>query len=148
MPIDSFAPLLYPGFALRRRHSKSQCSVGTTREAAVYSVSCSIDAECDARICFRRWVKIDKRIGNSAPCNRKRTPALKLDTPNVRILTPGFTDDLQDTDDARKTASVHIGAKKTASGHLLSSRLKNEAARFRIFQGQNFHLFLTVEITR
>ena len=35
-----------------------------------------------------------------------KTPALKLGTWNVRTMTPGFSDDLQEVNDARKTAVI------------------------------------------
>ena len=68
-------------------------------------------------------VKTDKRIDNCAPGNRKmKTPALKLGTWNERTMTPGFFDDLQEVNDARKTAAIdrdHLGGlvvKASASG--------------------------------
>ena len=52
-------------------------------------------------------MKTDKRIDNCAPGNRKmKTPALKLGTWNVRTMTPGFSDNLQEVNDARKTAVI------------------------------------------
>ncbi|XP_076443949.1 uncharacterized protein LOC143282234 [Babylonia areolata] len=52
-------------------------------------------------------VKTDKRIDNCAPGNRKmKTPALKYGTWNVRAMTPGFSDDLQEVNDAGKTAVI------------------------------------------
>ena len=35
-----------------------------------------------------------------------KTPTLKLGTWNVRTMPPGFSDDLQEVDDARKTAVI------------------------------------------
>ena len=35
-----------------------------------------------------------------------KTPALKLGTWKVRTMTPGFSDDLQKVNDARKTAVI------------------------------------------
>ena len=52
-------------------------------------------------------MKTDKRIDNCAPGNRKmKTPALKLGTWNVRTMTQGFSDNLQEVHDARKTAVI------------------------------------------
>ena len=49
----------------------------------------------------------DKRIDSCAPGNRKiKTPTLKLGTWNIRTMTPGFSDDLQEVNDARKTAVI------------------------------------------
>ena len=57
--------------------------------------------------CVGFRVKTDKRIENCAPGNRKmKTSALKLGTWNVRTMTPGFSDDLQKVNDARKTAVI------------------------------------------
>ena len=55
-------------------------------------------------------VKTDKRFDNFAPSikNRKKTPALKLGTWNVRTMTPGFSDDLKQISDARKTAVIDM----------------------------------------
>ena len=56
-------------------------------------------------------VKTDKRFDNFAPSikNRKmKTPALKMGTWNVRTMTPGFSDDLLEISDARKTAAIDI----------------------------------------
>ena len=50
-------------------------------------------------------VKADKQIDNPAPFNNhKKTSALKLGTWNVRTITPGISDDLQEIDNVRKTA--------------------------------------------
>ena len=52
-------------------------------------------------------VKTDKWIDNFAPFNKKKkTHALKLGTWNIRTITPGFSDDLQQIHDARKTAVI------------------------------------------
>ena len=52
-------------------------------------------------------MKTDKRTDNCAPGNRKmKTPALKLGTWNVKTMTPGFSEDLQEVNDARKTAVI------------------------------------------
>ena len=52
-------------------------------------------------------VKTDKLINNCAPGNRKiKTLALKLGILNVRTMTPGFSDNLQEVNDARKTAVI------------------------------------------
>ena len=37
---------------------------------------------------------------------KMKTPALKLGTWNVRTMTPGFSDNLQEVNDARKTAVI------------------------------------------
>ena len=58
-------------------------------------------------VCVGLRVKTDKRIDNCAPGNRTmKTPALKLGSWNVRTMTPGFSDDLQEVNDARKTAAI------------------------------------------
>ena len=47
------------------------------------------------------------RIDSCAPGNTKmKTHALRLGTWNVRIITPGFSDDLQEVNNARKTAVI------------------------------------------
>ena len=52
-------------------------------------------------------MKTDKRIDNCLQGNRKmKTPALKLGTWNVRTMKPGFSDDLQEINDARKAAVI------------------------------------------
>ena len=52
-------------------------------------------------------VKTDKRIDNCTPGNRKmKTPALKLGTWNVTTMTPGFSDHLQEVNDALNTAVI------------------------------------------
>lgn len=54
-------------------------------------------------------VKTDKRVDKFAPCNgKKKTPALKLGTWNVRTMQPGFTDSLQEVDNARKTVVIDM----------------------------------------
>ena len=59
-------------------------------------------------------MKADKQIDNRAPCNIcKKTSALKLGSWNVRTMTPGFSDygfpdDLQELDDACKTAVIDM----------------------------------------
>ena len=57
--------------------------------------------------CVGFRVKTDKRIDNCAPGNRKmKTTTLKLDTWNVRTMTSGLSDDLQEVNAARKTAVI------------------------------------------
>ena len=59
--------------------------------------------------CVGFRVKADKQINNSAPCNNhKKTSDLKLGTWNVRTMTPGFSDDLQEIDDVCKTAVINM----------------------------------------
>ena len=54
-------------------------------------------------------VKSDKQINNPEPSNNhKKTSALKLGTWNVWTMTPGFSDDLQEIDDACKTAVIDM----------------------------------------
>ena len=51
----------------------------------------------------------DKRAVNTAPGRKKKikkTPALRLASWNVRTMCPGLTDDLQQVDDARRTAVI------------------------------------------
>ena len=52
-------------------------------------------------------MKTDKRIDNCSPGNRKmKTVALKLGTWDVRTMTPGFSDYLQEVNDVCKTAVI------------------------------------------
>ena len=77
---------------------------------------------CPATVRLPYWVRRaqgtevpDKWTANSAPGNNKRkptgktrkTPALKLGSWNVRTMTPGLSDDLQDISDARKTSVIN-----------------------------------------
>lgn len=52
----------------------------------------------------------EERTVNPAPDKRRRKtskpPALRLATWNVRTMCPGLSDDLQQIDDARKTAVI------------------------------------------
>ena len=55
------------------------------------------------------WATPDKRIAIIAPNKTKgkhKVPALKLDTWNVRTMTPGVSD-LQQVTDVRKTAVIN-----------------------------------------
>ena len=53
--------------------------------------------------------RAEKKINNPAPCNnQKKTSALKLGTFNVRTMTPGFSDDLQEIDDMHKTVVIDM----------------------------------------
>ena len=52
-------------------------------------------------------VKANKQIDNPTPCNNhKKTSALKLGTWDVRTITPGFSDDLQEIDELRETTVI------------------------------------------
>ena len=55
-------------------------------------------------------VNTEERTVNPAPDKRRRKtskpPALRLATWNVRTMCPGLSDDLQQIDDARKTAVI------------------------------------------
>ena len=54
-------------------------------------------------------MKANKQINNPAPRNNhKKTSALKLDTWNVRTMTPRFSDDMQEIDDVHKTAVSNV----------------------------------------
>lgn len=54
--------------------------------------------------CEGSMEKIDKHYVKNPPGNRKKVPAIKLDTWSVRIMTSGISDDLQEISDACKTA--------------------------------------------
>ena len=70
-------------------------------------------------------VKADKQINNSAPCNNhKKTSALKLGTWNVRTMTPGFSDDLQEIDYMCKTAVIDMELSRLQMGITLSKKKK------------------------
>ena len=59
--------------------------------------------------CMGFRVKANKQIDNPAPCNnQKKTSALKLGTWNVRTMTPGFSDDLQEIDNTCKAAVIDM----------------------------------------
>ena len=54
-------------------------------------------------------MKANKQIDNPTPCNNhKKTSALKLGTWNVRTMTPGFSDDLQEINNVHKTAVIDM----------------------------------------
>ena len=56
------------------------------------------------------WTTPDKRIVIIAPNKTKekhKVPALKLGTWNVRTMTTGLSDNLQQVSDARKTAVIN-----------------------------------------
>ena len=54
-------------------------------------------------------VQADKQIDNPSPYNNhKKNSALKLGTWNVRTKTPGFSDNLHEIDDVRKTAVIDM----------------------------------------
>ena len=66
-------------------------------------------------VCLLQWVlgakdNTEERTVNPAPDKRRRKtskpPALRLATWNVRTMCPGLSDDLQQIDDARKTAVI------------------------------------------
>ena len=62
-------------------------------------------------------VKANKQIDNPAPCNNhKKTCDLKLGTWNVRKMTHGFSDDLQEIDDVRKTAVIGMELSRLQMG--------------------------------
>ena len=61
--------------------------------------------------CVGFRVKTDKQFDNFTPSikNRKmKTPALKMGTWNIRTMTSGFSDDLLEISDARKTAVIDM----------------------------------------
>ncbi|PFX15042.1 putative uncharacterized transposon-derived protein F52C9.6 [Stylophora pistillata] len=69
----------------------------------------------DIEVCLLQWVlgakvNTEERTVNPAPDKRRRKtskpPALRLATWNVRTMCPGLSDDLQQIDDARKTAVI------------------------------------------
>ena len=53
-------------------------------------------------------MKDGKQIDNPAPCNNKKTYALKLGTWNVQTMTPGFSDNLHEIDNVCKTAVIDM----------------------------------------
>ncbi len=96
-----------------RRWERSSYLIGQLPPALSWAAPSHLGAASPRSVnltgCVGFRVKTDKQIDNSAPCNkRKKTSALKLGTWNVRTMTPGFSDDLQEIDDVRKTAVIDM----------------------------------------